>query len=156
MWGLNFETGSTRVAVVLFSDEASIQFPLNEYTRREEVLNAIAFKNDMKRTGTAAGLRALRQDVFSNANGDRTGFDNYAIVITDGRSNIDSDLTPQEAASLQAVAEVFAVGVGHNGQVDRNEINDIASDTDSDHAYFMEREEELDLVANNILDVICQ
>ena len=154
--GLNFQASGTRVSVVIFSDEARIQFTLDQYTRQDEVLNAIAFKNDMERTGTASGLAALHSQVFTPANGDRNGVANYAIVVTDGRSNINQQMTSSEAATLRGVADVFAVGVGHNGQVDRMEIFDIATNPDSDYAHFMESVQDLDTIADSILDVICR
>ena len=40
-------------------------------------------------THTSAALDALVTDMFTPANGDREGDDNYAIVLTDGRSNIE-------------------------------------------------------------------
>ena len=51
---------------------------------------------------------------------------------------------------------MFAVGIGENGQVDRMEIDGIASDPDSDYSYVMQNADQLDVIANNILDVICR
>ena len=42
--GLDFNFGRTQVGVVIFSDTATVGFPLNKYTSKDEVLNAIAFK----------------------------------------------------------------------------------------------------------------
>ena len=41
--GLDFNFGRTQVGVVTFSATASVQFSLNKYTSKGEVLNAIAF-----------------------------------------------------------------------------------------------------------------
>ena len=155
--GLNFEGGRTRVGVAVYSSEAHMMFHLNTYNRKEEVLNAITFTVDGERTNTAAGLEMMRTDMFTPNNGDRTGDPNYAVVITDGRSNMNADITIDEAIRAHNDdIKVFAVGIGENGRVDRMEINGIASDPDNDYAYIMESEDELDEVANGILDVICE
>ena len=42
--GLDFNFGRTQVGMVIFSDNPQGGFPLNKYTSKAEVLNAIAFK----------------------------------------------------------------------------------------------------------------
>ena len=49
--------------------------------------------------------------MFNRTNGDRPEFPNTAIVITDGRSNVNASQTLPEAQLLQGVAEVFVIGV---------------------------------------------
>ena len=55
--------------------------------------------------------RHLRQDVFNPDTGDRLNVPNIAIVITDGHSNVDSELTLRDAKELQEYATVYVVGV---------------------------------------------
>ena len=155
--GLNFDGGRTRVGVLVYSNEAMVQFNLNDYSTKEEVLNAIAFTVDGQRTNTFAGIAAMRTDMFSATSGDRNGDQNWAVVITDGRSNMNQGETVPEALRAQSQdIRMFAVGIGENGKVDRMEINGIASNPDSDFAYVMQTADEMDSVANRILDVICQ
>ena len=42
--GLPFTNNRVRVALVSFSDEATLHFDLNEYTTKPEILNALAFR----------------------------------------------------------------------------------------------------------------
>jgi Mg-chelatase subunit ChlD len=156
--GLNFAGGRTRVAVVTFSNDAQVRFHLNEYTDKESVMNAIAFVLDDGRTHTASGIEEARRNVFRTSNGDRSGDPNFAIVITDGRSNINAGATipAAEAARSQDIT-MLAVGIqGQNGQIDIAELNGIADDPDSQYAFVMDNESELDQTANQILDLLCQ
>ena len=49
--------------------------------------------------------------MFNRTNGDRPEFPNTAIVITDGRSNVNRSQTRPEGELLQGVAEVFVIGI---------------------------------------------
>ena len=62
---------------------------------------------------------------------------------------------PGADAARAADITVFAVGIGKKGWVGLDEINGIASDPDSQYAYLLEKEEEIDQTANDILDLIC-
>lgn len=155
--GLNFAGDRTQVGVVTYSDNALVRFQLNEYKSLYEVQEGIAFTLMNGRTNTYQGLLETRTNMFTPLNGDRSGVPNYGIVITDGRSNVEPQNTIPEANNAKRDnIRLFAVGIGQNGQVDRGEINGIASDPDSDYAYIVQMESEMDNIANRILDVICQ
>ena len=99
----------------------------------------------------------MRTNMFTANNGDRSGDPNYAITITDGRSNVNNARTVPEALLAQdEKINMFAVGIGQNGQVDRGEINGIASDPDNLYAYVVQDDADLLDTCNKILDVICQ
>ncbi len=49
------------------------------------------------RTNTAEALLYLRSEMFTPFNGDRLDVPNYAVVITDGESNINEERTLPEA-----------------------------------------------------------
>ena len=53
------------------------------------------------RTNTAEALRLLYTEMFTPFNGDRVDVPNYAIVITDGESNINSENTLPEAIAAR-------------------------------------------------------
>ena len=42
--GLPFNLGRARVAVISYHDDATLHFDLNEYSLKEEVLNALSFR----------------------------------------------------------------------------------------------------------------
>lgn len=109
------------------------------------------------RTNTYSGINEMRMNMFTAGRGDRNGAKNYGIAITDGRSNINPAQTVPEALNAHRDdITMFAVGIGQNGQVDRAEINGIASDPDSIYAYVMEGDSEVLETCNKILDVICE
>lgn len=158
IWGLNFNGGRARVAVVTFGDEAQIKFTLNTYSRQIDVLNAVAFTQDLGRTNTYSGLKEVRENIFRprQDTGDRPGVDNVVLVLTDGRSNINSEDTVPEARRLHSEGiKVFGIGIGENGQVDRNEINGIASDQTDVYARVIQYPDEIEETANHILEQLC-
>ena len=157
VYGLNFEGGRTQVGVVVYSSAANVMFHLEEYSRKDEVLNAISFTVDGQRTNTFAGIQLMREEMFTSNNGDRVGAPNWGVVITDGRSNVHNEDTIDEAMRAHDEGiQIFAVGIGENGSIDRTEINGIASDQDSEFAFIMQSPDELDQIANAILDRMCQ
>ena len=155
--GLNFAGGRTRVGLLTYSDQPTVRFHLNEYTDRRSVLNAVAFTQQLGRTNTAAAIDRVRIDMFTSYRGDRPGDDNYAVLITDGYSNVDQHRTvPAAEQARRSGITMVAVGIGENGSVDRGEVNGIANDPDSQYAYIAGTEADVDRVADGILDIICQ
>jgi collagen type VI alpha len=155
--GLNFAGGRTRVGVMTYGDSPTIRFHLNQYTDKQSVMNAIAFTQQLGRTNTAGAIDQMRLDMFTSNRGDRPGDPNYAILITDGYSNINQHRTiPAADQARQRGIKMVAVGIGENGSVDRGEINGIANDPDNQFAYLLRNENDMDRVANGILDIICQ
>lgn len=53
------------------------------------------------RSNTAAALQMTMDDVFTSSGGDRNGVRNVAIVVTDGGSNIQRDLTVTRANNMR-------------------------------------------------------
>ena len=94
----------------------------------------------------------MRNEVFSYANGDRNEVNDIAIVMTDGQSNVNTPGTLQQAALARNEGVLMlAVGIGNN--VNRQEVEGITSDTN--RAFFASNQDQLQRVANQILDVIC-
>ena len=111
---LDFVSGKARVALVTFSDHGLVQFNLNSYHTKKEVLEAIfGARYSIGGTYTADALKMTRDSIFTRAQGDRSDYPNKAIVITDGVSNILPQRTLPEARNLQrAGVEMFTVGIG--------------------------------------------
>ena len=133
-----------------------IAFQLNTYNSKEEVLNALAFDNDITvlGTNTAEALDMVRRQVFTSANGDRNGVENWAIVIHDGFSNINSDNTVPSATDLKNNG-VRVVSIGLGDSMNRAEIEAIASVPENDNEFYLENGQQLGNVASDILDQIC-
>lgn len=126
----------TQVAAIAFSGFPNITFLLNTFTNRtvlEDAIRGIQFfdipGNGQPSTYTAAALNALRFDIFSTEAGARPdimAIPRVAVVVTDGRSNVNRSLTiPTAMAVRQADITVFAVGVGNS--VNREELDAIGS-----------------------------
>ena len=107
---------NTQVGVIIFSNGASVEFPLNRYSDEASLhgaIRTIPFINGG--TDTAAGLIALENEGFTAAGGIRQiaeAVPRVAIVVTDGFSRSFSG-TVAAASSVHATGViVYAVGVG--------------------------------------------
>ena len=58
-------------------------------------------------------------------------------------------------AARNANITLFAVGIGKIGSFAIEEINGIANDPDNQFAFFVDSQEDINVTANNMLDVIC-
>ena len=153
--GLPIEFNRARVALVTYSDTAKIHFALNRYSSKREILNALSFGRVGGRTNTAAALRLLRQEVYRSAGGDRAGVPNIGVVLTDGNSNVQRELTSSEARlARQDGIELYAVGV--SDKVDATEIDAIASEPRSTHVRRARDAAEAYAAAESLLDKLCQ
>lgn len=119
------------------------------------MLNALSFPKAGGKTNTQDALNTMRRDVFTSRQGDRPGVDNRAVIITDGHSNIQESNTGREAQSARDDGiELFVVAVGRSPGL--GEINDIASDPDSEHVYRVRDVSEVEQQAQSLLDALCQ
>jgi len=109
---INSSPGSA-VGIILFDDNANIQFNLQTHTSLNTLLPAI---NQLPYGGggtdTAEALRLLLSSAQNGTLGLRSGSSNVAIVIAGRRSNNQS-ATLSAAATLHAsnIFDVFAVGI---------------------------------------------
>lgn len=88
IYGLPIGFDRARVAMLHLSDTADIDFYLDTYQTRQEVLNALSFQTSGGATNTQDAIRMMYEEVFVNNRGDRNGVDNICIIVTDGKSNI--------------------------------------------------------------------
>ncbi len=103
---------ATRVGVVIFSRDANLVFPLNRYSSKEDIKEAIsAIKYVGSTTNTGRALSVARQMCFNPNFGERYGVPNVAIVITDGLPTEFEMDVKTEAAKLNHIASVLVVGV---------------------------------------------
>jgi collagen type VI alpha len=117
-----------RFGVVRFSDRGESMIYLNEYlTDKPGLIDAVAgIQYIGSNTNTASGLREMAEGQFLTDRGDRVLIPNIAIVITDGVSTIDKELTITTAVDAQARdITIFAVGI--TGSIDEEELRLISS-----------------------------
>uniref|UniRef100_A0A493TAG0 VWFA domain-containing protein n=1 Tax=Anas platyrhynchos platyrhynchos TaxID=8840 RepID=A0A493TAG0_ANAPP len=103
---------NVRVGLVLYSDEPRLEFTLNTFKDKLEILNYL--KNLPYRGGrtyTGAAIEFLRNKVFTREAGSRKrkGVQQIAVVITDGQS-LDDYTKPASKLRRKGVT-VYAVGI---------------------------------------------
>uniref|UniRef100_A0A8C3B5Q7 VWFA domain-containing protein n=1 Tax=Cairina moschata TaxID=8855 RepID=A0A8C3B5Q7_CAIMO len=103
---------NVRVGLVLYSDEPRLEFTLNTFKDKLEILNYL--KNLPYRGGrtyTGAAIEFLRNKVFTREAGSRKrkGVQQIAVVVTDGQS-LDDYTKPASKLRRKGVT-VYAVGI---------------------------------------------
>ena len=114
----------THVGVVLFTGTATSYFSPNwqqDLDRVSRALNTYHYSDALG--NTAAGLDYARTQLFSR---DRSGVPDIAIVVTDGKSNLDTERTIPSARALHnSGVRIISVGVGTS--INETEIKRISS-----------------------------
>jgi len=106
------------------------------------------------KTNTQDALRLTYESAFVGGRGDRSGFPNVAVVVSDGNSNVASHRTIAEAdEARRRGVELFAVAVGR--QANAAEMAGVASDPDGEHLLTMRTENDVTATANSLLDLLC-
>ena len=99
----DIDSGNVRVGVVIYSTDVHVQFHLDQFTTKSEIVAAInAVPYITGQTNTADALVTMRTSMFNIQTGDRPGVRNAAVVITDGVSNINFERTVPEAEAARA------------------------------------------------------
>ena len=151
VYGLPFANGFTRVGVASYSDDVNVAFNLNRYSTQRDVLNAISFSKFGGQTHTAAALRKARDSMLSVENGRRDGVQGVVVLVTDGESNVNAEMTQEEARRLRdtgVVVIVIAVG----DRVREAEASGMAS---PNRMYRVRKRADVPLVARIVLKSMC-
>lgn len=150
----DIDSGRIRVGLLTYSTAAQASFHLNQFVTKEDVFDAIdevPYLYGSKNTADA--LRVMRTEMFTIANGDRLNVDNVVILVTDGVSNINAQLTVQEAESARADdIHIITVGIGLE---DTRELQGIASKPISENIVEVKNFEELNLLVDAMFMTTC-
>ncbi|KAM4689023.1 collagen alpha-4(VI) chain-like [Discoglossus pictus] len=108
---LDIGLNNIRVGLVLYSDEPRLEFKLNTFDAKSDILNYITklpYRGGKAFTGTAIDF--LRKKLFTEKNGGRAqqGVQQIAVVMTNGQSM--DNFTKSAAKLRRSGVEVFAVG----------------------------------------------
>jgi len=126
--GLNVDADHIRVGLVTFSDDAHLQFNLNQYmnnkARMEMALGFVPYQPGA--TYTDEGLKYVRENMFQPAVGGRPDAQRVVVVLTDGQST-KPDLTKSEARKLRLANGTIVISLGIGSGVDQSELEYIAS-----------------------------
>lgn len=113
---LNVDSGAVRVSVVLFGDDASVQFQLNHFTTQKKLMKALKSIKPAQYRAKSANilnlLTTLKTEVFTEVNGDRKDVPNIAIVINDVETGEDVNEILRSSLDMQQNNNrVIAIGV---------------------------------------------
>uniref|UniRef100_A0A665UX23 Collagen, type VI, alpha 3 n=1 Tax=Echeneis naucrates TaxID=173247 RepID=A0A665UX23_ECHNA len=122
---LNVGENKDRVSVVQYSRDANVNFYLNTYTRKEDIVDSI---RGLKHKGgrplnTGAALQYVRDNVFTDSSGSRRlqGVPQMLVLLNGGRS-FDSVDAPASALKQQGI---YVIGIGTGGS-DSKELQKIS------------------------------
>ncbi|RXM36551.1 Collagen alpha-3(VI) chain [Acipenser ruthenus] len=123
---LNVGDDAMRVAVVQYSNDPNIEFYLNSYSTKTEVMDAVkglSFKGGAE-ANIGAALEAVAQNLFTAGAGSRgeDGVPQTLVVISAGQSS--DDIREGQFALNQASIYTFGIGAGI---ADTSELEQIAT-----------------------------
>ncbi|CAH1784805.1 unnamed protein product, partial [Owenia fusiformis] len=151
---LDISSNQTRVAAIIFHNEAEVIFHLNRYTNREDVISALRnLPYNAGSTATKEGLESLMSDMFQEANGDRSNVPDIAIVVTDGAAKTGNPIPAANAAKAAGV-EMFAIGI-KTAELNIEEVNGIASEPTDIYASVVDDFSGLSTIAETIAEKSC-
>lgn len=155
-----FDTGpgptQTRVGVLTFGHDVWKKFDLNDIFDKDELLKSIeSIQHGRGRTtNTGDAINYALDKMFTPAAGAREGVTRVVIVITDGRSQRTYETKHAARRLHEAKINTFSVGVGRN--LDLIELQDIASDPDSDFLFMVDDFNALTTITNKLARKACE
>ncbi|CAH1788338.1 unnamed protein product [Owenia fusiformis] len=153
---LDVSDTNARVGVLTFSNSADVEWDLNSYNTKAELLSKVDNITQTKgSTNTADAIAVTRDQMFVSAKGDRTNVANTIILITDGIAK-GNDPIPEANLAKEAGIAIFCVGIGQDFGVEgRNELLAIATDPDDTHMFEVTEFADLTGIAGQIAQVAC-
>ena len=110
---IDVDSGVARIGLLLFSDNIKLEFNLNEYSTRLDIIEHVQrIPYTRGSTNTAAALQYARNNMFTQSNGDRSNARNVAFLITDGQSNNRENTMRQAKEMKDTGIHLFVAGVG--------------------------------------------
>ncbi|XP_041101018.1 collagen alpha-6(VI) chain-like isoform X2 [Polyodon spathula] len=150
---LDVDPKKVRVGVVLYSDTPNVEFYLNTFSQKADILQYIkTLPYRGGGTNTGAAINFLKNNVFTKSAGSRMayGVQQIAVVITDGFSQ---DNVSSPAASLRrAGVKIFAVGIQNASPT---ELKQIASHPSRTYVYTVGSYLKLSSLEGTLQKLIC-
>ncbi|XP_076827632.1 collagen alpha-6(VI) chain isoform X2 [Brachyhypopomus gauderio] len=150
---LDVRLDKVRIGMVQYSNEPRMEFYLNSFQDKQEVLNYITtlpYKGGGTRTGL--GLAFLLRQQFVEAAGSRAkeGVPQIAVVITDGQSQ--DDVEPFAREMKQQGIILYAIGIK---DADMKQLKEIATDPHDHHIYNVDDFTALQEISQGFIQVLC-
>ncbi|KAK1172363.1 collagen alpha-6(VI) chain-like [Acipenser oxyrinchus oxyrinchus] len=150
---LDVDPKKVRVGVVLYSDTPKVEFYLNTFSQKADILQYIkTLPYRGGGTNTGAAINFLKNNVFTKGTGSRMtqGVQQIAVVITDG---VSQDNVSSPAASLRrAGVKIFAVGIQNASPT---ELKQIASHPSRTYVYTVGSYLKLSSLEGTLQKLIC-
>ncbi|NXX90574.1 VITRN protein, partial [Centropus bengalensis] len=138
----------TRIGAVQYTYEQRLEFSFDKYSTKQDVLSAIKRINYWSGgTSTGAAISYALEALFSKSKPNKR---KIMILITDGRSY--DDVRVPALAAHQSGVIAYSVGVAWAAQ---DELEDIATDPDKEHSFFVDEFDNLYHFVNQIIQNIC-
>ncbi|NXX85816.1 VITRN protein, partial [Urocolius indicus] len=138
----------TRIGAVQYTYEQRLEFSFDKYNTKQDVLSAIKRISYWSGgTSTGAAISYTSEQLFSKSKPNKR---KIMILITDGRS-YDDVRVPAMAAHQNGVT-AYSVGVAWAAQ---DELEDIATDPDKEHSFFVDDFDNLYSFVNPLIQNIC-
>ncbi|KFQ83826.1 Vitrin, partial [Phoenicopterus ruber ruber] len=138
----------TRIGAVQYTYEQRLEFSFDKYSTKQDVLSAIKRISYWSGgTSTGAAISYASEQLFSKSKPNKR---KIMILITDGRS-YDDVRVPAMAAHQNGVI-AYAIGVAWAAQ---DELEDIATDPDKEHSFFVDEFDNLYRFVNQLIQNIC-
>lgn len=146
---------ATRVGLLTFNDDANVQFHLNTYQSREDVLHAIEMvPYERGRTNMADALQKAREEMLTSGNGARDDAPDMIIMITDGRATVNPDRTLPEAIETKLAGVHIVVAAAEQSDTSL-ELKGIASDPDAANLFAVDNFQDMPTIAPNVVSATC-
>ncbi|XP_067657204.1 location of vulva defective 1-like [Haliotis asinina] len=151
----DIDGGKVRAAVVTYSTNTAVHINLNDFKTSKEMYGALdGIPYVPGWTNAAEAFQTLRLKVFTPRTGDRHNVKNVALLITDGRSNINKDRVVQEASEVKKTGtHVLAVGVG---LASLEEVDNVVTSPASENRFTVAGYEDLRGLGEVLFPFLCQ
>ena len=117
-------------AAITFSTDVEVSFNFTNQRDAERKIEKLPYMRD--KTNTQLALEKCKTELLENPNsGLIKGAESKVLIVTDGQSNVKSELTLNKAQALkQSNTEIFVVAIGYH-VYGMSELLDLASTVDS-------------------------
>lgn len=118
---------ANRIAAVLFGGAGQLEFDFDDSFNKQTIQQLILDLDFLDQsTNTSGGLYVVLSQLLGNNGGNRPEVNDYVVIITDGVSTVDPELTIPYAEEIQNTgAKVLSIGI--TGLIDEDEIRAMSS-----------------------------
>ena len=146
----NVSNNSTNIGIITYSGDAAVRFrfvDISNQTDLENSLSSIRINGTGRNIGQA--LHLAGSDLFNQSNPGRNTVRNILVVVTDDGS--DDNIAVPSYTLKRSNVTIFSVGID---RYVRGQLNEMASDPDSDHVFTIDSYDRLGPLMADLKDAI--